>query len=150
LKIFPNSYSSELELQDAQLFLTFLREKTEGKTGEPKNNCDFIGEFSENEFRVQRKFAHYNGFRPDIVGKAKHGKLKLQIQLNRQAIAFLFVGYLMIGIAFHKMIFPPLVISAIIWTVFWYLGAWALYSVDYKKTRKSLIEIINKTVSNNG
>ena len=144
MKVYPNSYTTVIEQSQSESFMNHLRNGTEGKTDESNNSCTFIGEIQSDGFRVQRKFVHYNGFRPDIVGVVRNGCLRVRIQLNRFAIGFLFVGYLMIIIAFHEHIFPALIFTAIVWSTFWYLLGWVLYSLDYKKTKLALEDLIKK------
>ncbi len=46
---------------------------------------------------------------------------------------------------FHDR-FTPLFFGATIWSIFWYFSGWIMYSLDYRKTRDSLQEFLNKTV----
>ncbi len=142
MRVFPNSKRITVTVTDAKKLFSHLKEITEKRTGETFSNCHFIGDFDVNSFRIERKFNHFNSFRPEIKGRLQGQKLTLTIGIRSSVIVFLFVGYLLCGIAIVQSGSWVFLIGVILWSFVWYLMGWLFFTLDLKKTVQAVKELI--------
>ena len=134
MKIYPSN-KIEINILDKKEFVGRLKVLID---------YEFIGILDSRGFKIEKKFNHWNTFRPIIKGiyTDNGNKIKLDIELNNKAFIFLIFGYIFCAIAIFQSGSLVFTIPAVLWSLIWYFMGWIFCSIDMKKTQIGLDKII--------